>query len=148
MKKYYDLDITNMDITEDFVKQLALFEPCGFKNEKPMFRLVVQNNTVSRMSNFPQHIRMKYNNFNLVGFGKGEYYYNLSVNSHKELIIELENTNKFNKDKISGFIKHINYSKLNTATKSEIISANYLAQLNYINCKSDYSNHTSVDFVN
>lgn len=146
MKKYYDLDITNMEITEDFVKQLALFEPCGFKNEKPMFKLVVQNNTVSRMANFPQHLRMKYNNFNLVGFGKGEYYYNLSVNSYKELIVELETGGKFNKDKISGFIKNINYSKLNTATKSEIISANYLSQLNYINFKGNNDRHKTLNF--
>lgn len=146
VKKYYDLDITNMEISDEFINQLNLFEPCGFKNEKPMFKLIVQNNTVSRMANFPQHIRMKYNNFNLVGFGKGDYYYNLSVNAYKELIIELELDGKFNKDKISGFIKHINYSKLNTATKSEIIAANYLSQLNYINCKKNNLNKKVLSF--
>lgn len=145
-KKYYDLDISNIQITEDFIRELALFEPCGFKNEKPNFKLTVSGNTVSRMANFPQHIRLRYNNFNLVGFGKGEYFYNLSVNCNKELIIELETDGKFNKDKISGFIKYVNYSKLNTATKSEIISANYLTQLKYINYKNNCVRQINLSF--
>ena len=136
-KKYYDLDITNNNVDINFVKQLEIFEPCGFKNEKPTFKLNITNNNVSRMANFPQHIRLKYNNLNLIGFGKGEYFYNLNVNCLKEVIVELNLEKNSSKEKFSGFIRHVNYSKLNTATKSEIISANYLSQLKFVNFKND-----------
>ena len=145
-KKYYDLDISNMEISSDFIKQLQIFEPCGFKNERPMFKISITENNVSRMSNFPQHIRLKQGNLNLIGFNKGEYYYNLCVNSQKEAIIELSVEKYANKDKITGFIRYINYSKLNTATKSEIISANYISQLKYINCKNENLKYKEITF--
>lgn len=138
-KKYYDMDISNIDLNPQFVRDLEIFEPCGFKNEKPTFKLNITDNTATRMLNFPQHIRIKQDNLNLIGFGKGNYFYNLNVNCNKEAIIELQ-LEKGDKQKISGFIRHINYSKLNTATKSEIISANYLSQLKFVNCKTDVVN--------
>lgn len=145
LKKYYDLDLSNVNITPEFVSDLDIFEPCGFRNEKPTFRINISENSASRMMNFPQHIRLKQNNINLIGFGKGEYFYNLNVNCNKEAIIELS-LERGGKNKINGFIRQINYSKLNTATKSEIISANYLTQLRYINFKSDFSNFSSISF--
>ena len=145
-KKYYDMDISNKEVNSEFIKELQIFEPCGFKNEKPLFKLNITGNTVSRMSNFPQHIRVKQGNLNLIGFCKGEYYYNLCVNSHKEAIIELTLEKYANKDKITGFIRNINYSKLTTATKSEIICANYLSQLKFINCKSEFNKHKELSF--
>lgn len=144
-KKYYDMDISNINVTPEFVKDLEIFEPCGFKNEKPTFKINLSENSASRMMNFPQHIRLKQNNLNLIGFGKGDYFYNLNVNCNKEAIIELA-LEKNSKTKINGFIRHINYSKLNTATKSEIISANYLMQLKYINFKSEYNNFQNISF--
>lgn len=146
-KKYYDMDISGKDLDSEFVKELSIFEPCGFKNEKPMFRLCITDNNVSRMSNFPQHIRVKQGNLSLIGFGKGDYYYNLCVNSMKEVIIELALEKYSNKEKVTGFIRHINYSKLNTATKSEIISANYISQLKYINCKNEFTKFKTIDYA-
>ena len=145
-KKYYDLDISNINVTPEFISQLEIFEPCGFKNEKPLFRLQISENSVSRMSNYPQHIRMKQGNLNLIGFGKGDYFYNLSVNCYKEAIVELSLEKFANKEKITGFIRHINYSKLNTATKSEIISANYISQLKHINCKNEFTRYKKISF--
>jgi len=145
-KKYYDMDLSNIDITLDFIKQLSIFEPCGFKNEKPNFRISLSENSASRMANYPQHLRLKENGLNLIAFGKGNYYYNLNVNCFKEAIIELEIEKYGSKEKISGFVRHINYSKLNTATKSEIISANYLLQLKYINCKNEFLTNKELSY--
>ena len=50
------------------------------------------------------------------------------------------------KEKISGFVRNINYSKINTATKSEIVGANYLTQLKLINFKSEYNNYKTMKF--
>ena len=144
-RKYYDMDLTSVEITPKFVEDLSVFEPCGFKNEKPMFKVTITENSTSRMTNYPQHIRIKQGNLNLIGFCKGEYYYNLNVNCHKEVIVELSLEKSGTKSKISGFIRHINYSKLNTATKSEIISANYLTQLEFINFKNEYDNFKTIN---
>lgn len=147
-RKFYDMDLSNIELTHEFVRDLEIFEPCGFKNEKPTFRINITENSASRMMNFPQHIRLKQNNLNLIGFGKGEYFYNLNVNCAKEAIVELALEKSENKNKISGFIRHINYSKLNTATKSEIISANYLQQLKFINQKNVYENFRTITYDN
>lgn len=145
-KKFYDMDISKIDLTTEFINQLEIFEPCGFKNEKPTFKLNITENTATRMSNFPQHLRLKQNNISLIGFGKGDYFYNLNVNSNKEVIIELIKEKYPKEDKISGYIRHINYSRLNTATKSEIISANYLSQLKFINFKSENINQKTISY--
>ncbi len=145
-KKYYDLDLTDSNVTLKFVKDLDIFEPTGFKNEKPLFRFQIDNNSTIRMTNYPQHLRLKYKDLGLIAFNKGEYYYNLNVNCMKEIIAELFIEKFSKKEKISGFVRNINYSKLNTATKSEIIGANYLTQLKMINSKSEFLNYNTIKF--
>lgn len=131
-KKYYDLDITNKDISIEFIKELQIFEPCGFKNEKPSFRLQLTNATISRMSNHSQHIRIKSDKLTFIGFGKGEYYYNLNVNCVREIIVDLNLEIYANKERIIGYIKNINYSNIGTSIRSDILSANYLSQVKFI----------------
>lgn len=131
-RKYYDLDITNKDISVDFIKELQIFEPCGFKNEKPTFRLQLTNATVSRMSNHSQHIRIKSDKHTFIGFGKGEYYYNLNVNCLREIIVDLNIETYANKERTVGYIKNINYSNIGTSIRSDILSANYLSQVKYL----------------
>lgn len=145
-KKYYDLDLTGTTVTPKFVRDLDIFEPTGFKNEKPLFRLQIDNNSTIRMTNYPQHLRLKYKDLGLIAFGKGDYYYNLNVNCMKEIIVELFIEKFSKKEKISGFVRNINYSKLNTATKSEIVGANYLTQLKMINFKSDDLSYRTIKF--
>ena len=60
------------------------------------------------------------------------------------MLIELNVEKYGKKERINAFIKHINYGKLNTATKSEIISANYISQIKYLNYKSDCINKKSL----
>lgn len=145
-KKYYDLDLTDSVVTPKFVKDLEIFEPTGFKNEKPLFRFQIDNNSTIRMTNYPQHLRLKFKDLGLIAFNKGEYFYNLNVNCMKEVIAELFIEKYSKKEKISGFVRNINYSKLNTATKSEIIGANYLTQLKMINAKSEFLNYRTIKF--
>lgn len=145
-KKYYDLDLTNANVDAKFVKDLDIFEPTGFKNEKPTFRFQIDNNSAIRMTNFPQHLRLKYKDLNFIAFNKGEYFYNLNVNCLKEIIVELFIEKYSKKEKISGFVRNINYSRLSTATKSEIVGANYLTQLKAINNKSEYCNYRTLKF--
>ncbi|MBE5738397.1 MAG: single-stranded-DNA-specific exonuclease RecJ [Clostridiales bacterium] len=145
-RKTYDLDLSNAVVDAKFVKDLEIFEPTGFKNEKPTFRFQIDNNSAVRMSNFPQHLRIKYKDLNFIAFNKGDYYYNLNVNCLKEIIVELFIEKFSKKEKISGFVRNINYSKINTATKSEIVGANYLTQLKLINFKSEYNNYKTMKF--
>lgn len=139
--KYYDLNLDINNVTIDFVKDLDKLEPFGFKNEKPCFRIPYNNAVTSRMANYPQHIKMAINDINIIGFNKGDYYYNLVANTNKELLIELNVEKYGKKERINAFIKHINYGKLNTATKSEIIRANYLEQLRHLptKCQDEFT---------
>lgn len=59
--------------------------------------------------------------------------------------MELNLEKSGNKSKINGFIRQINYTKLNTATKSEIILANHLSQLKSLGTKSPYD-YTTLPF--
>lgn len=130
--KYYDLEVNNDDIDINFVEQMNLLEPFGLKNEKPNFKITFSSCNVSKMSNYPQHLKIQLGQNKLIAFNKGQYYYNLLSNSTKELIVDYNKEAYGNKNKVVGFVKNINYSKLNTPSKSEIINASYLNQLKYI----------------
>jgi len=144
-KKYYDLDITHKEITTEFMKQLQIFEPCGFKNEKPCFRQQLTDATISRISNHAQHLRIKSGKLTFVGFGKGEYYYNLNVNCIREVIVDLNLETYANKERIVGYIKNINYSNIGTSIRSDILSANYLSQVKFIRNKPVYYKKLSIE---
>ena len=131
-EKQYDLDITKLTITEDFIKQLDVLEPCGLANEKPQFKLSFNNAVVNHMPNHYNHICAKINNLNLVGFNFGDYVQQLNTNSNKEIILELQLETFRNKPILKGMIKFIKCFKLNTPIKNEFAYANYISQLNNI----------------
>jgi single-stranded-DNA-specific exonuclease len=133
-KKYYDFDATNFEINKNFVDQLELLEPCGFGNEKPMFLLAINEPAnVNRMKNYDNHIKIDYNNLDVVGFNYGNFYNYLQTNSFKKILVEL-GFNTFNKKKtINATIKGLCTNKLNTSIKQELINAQVIKQLEFIN---------------
>ena len=132
IEKKYDLDLSKMTLTDKFLKDLIVLEPFGLCNEKPLFKLTFNNVNVSPMPKFPNHIKAKVNNIELVGFNLGQYMYNFNTNSNKTIILELGIDKFGGTQKIKGIIKHISFSKLNTTVKSEFVSGTYINQLKYI----------------
>lgn len=144
LTKFYDLDITKYQINYKFIKQLELLEPFGLKNEKPIFRINFNNSKISRLSKFPQHIKMQLNNIDFIGFNYGDYFCNLASNCNKSILFELELDNfSKSKPKLKGVIKALSFSSLNTSVKSEIVNAHYITQLKFIN-ETDVNNNVKI----
>jgi len=129
--KKYDLDVPK-NLTIDFLKQLDRLEPFGLGNEKPVFKLDINNVKASRLPNFPQHIKMKYDNLDLMAFNYGHLYYNLNSICNKQALLDLNIESFKNKQHIKGIVRGFSFSPLSAYKKSEIPTANYLKQLTCI----------------
>lgn len=134
--KYYDFDLNKISVDIDFMNQLSILEPYGYKNEKPLFKANCNNVLVNYMKNHENHIKLQLNGLEVIGFNYSNYYLTLNTNSNKEFLLDLNIDSYKNKQTIKGFIKAIEIGKLNTSVKSEIELANYLNQLSLIQNKS------------
>ncbi len=144
LEKKYDLDLSKVSLTDKFVRDLSVLEPFGLCNEKPLFKLTFNNVLVTTLPKFPNHIRAKINNIELLGFNFGEHLYNLNTNSNKTMILELNYDKRLQASKLKGVIKYISFSKLNTTVKTELVSGMYINQLKYINCENSFNNSAIV----
>ncbi len=144
--KTYDIDANKIKINYDFLAQLDRLEPFGFGNERPTFKLSSNSCNVMRLPNYPQHLKVKIDDVEIMCFSSGELYYNLMSNSRKDFLLDISIETFGKSRKIAGKLKALNYSKLNGAIRKEVICANYLHQLIYLNAKnSDTNNIITVD---
>jgi len=137
-KKNYDLDVPK-NLNVEFMKQLERLEPFGMGNEKPIFLMNLANAKITRLTNFPQHIKIRQDKLEVMAFNMGHLYYNLNSNSTKQALLEL-NLEKFkNTVKIKGIIRKISFSALRGIKKNDLAYVNYLQQLECIKNVSDGS---------
>ncbi len=124
--KTYDLEITQ-NISQQFLDDLQMLEPFGMGNEVPVFKITLPNNTLAqRMANYPNHLKLKAYNIEILGFSLGDYYNNFNSNCKKELLCNVY-SEIYNKHKqIKANIKAMNFSPLSTLKNKEITTANYL----------------------
>lgn len=133
---YYDTDLSNVTINKRIMEDINKLEPFGLANEKPLFKIAFNNSNAKRLPRHPNHIKLNTNNLELIAFNFGEHIYNLQTNSQKEAIIEL-NLEKYNgRTKIKGMVKHLRVEELKTPIAQDIIHANYLKQLEFIDVAS------------
>ncbi len=92
--KYYDLELNEDDITEDFVKQLALLEPVGCSNPRPRFKITSQAVEILPMKRTPQHANIKIGNIKLVYFNYVDNLIKINFSRQKSFIFELETGSK------------------------------------------------------
>ncbi len=144
LEKKYDLDLSKVSLSDKFIKDLEYLEPFGLANEKPLFKFTFNNVSVSQMPKFPNHIKIKASNLELIGFNLGEYLYNLNTNSNKTIILELSLDKYYGNVTLKGIIKYISFSKLNTTIKTDIVNGMYLNQLSYIKYKKKSSSIVKV----
>lgn len=131
ISKKYDLEIPK-NLSIKFMEQIERLEPFGMANERPIFLMNLNNVKATRLTNFPQHIKIKQDKLEVMAFNMGHLYYNLNSNSNKQALVEL-NLEKFkNTLKVKGTIRRISFSALHGMKKSDIPHANYLQQLNFI----------------
>ncbi|MBP5651194.1 MAG: single-stranded-DNA-specific exonuclease RecJ [Clostridia bacterium] len=135
--KTYDIDANKVNINLDFLNQLERLNPFGFGNETPTYKLSCTNCTVMRLPNHPNHLKIKYNDMEVVCFGAGDMYYNFSSNTRKDMLLDIS-AERFGKTvRILGKLKSVNFNKLNGAIRKDVLCANYLYQLQYLNTKND-----------
>lgn len=128
--KYYDFDLNKDNIDINFVKELNLLEPFGFGNEKPIFKYTFNNLKPERLKNYPNFIKFKAENFEMISFNLSEYYESFTTNCNKNVLLDLS-VETFNKrEKLKAVIKNIHFEKLNTSVKTEVCLGYYAKQLN------------------
>lgn len=138
--KTYDLDVPK-NLSIDFLKQLERFEPFGLNNEKPIFKLDINNIKANRLPSFPQHLKLKYDGIDIMAFNSGHLFYNLNSMCNKQILLDINIDTFKNKQHIKGVVRNFNFSALNGYKKSEIPGANYLENLIHISEKKPENFH-------
>lgn len=128
--KYYDYDLNKENIDINFVKQLEILEPFGFGNEKPVFKYTFNNIKPERLKNYPNYLKFKADNFEMISFNLSEYFDSLNTNCNKNVLLDLSLETYNKKEKLKAIIKNIHFDKLNTGVKNEISLGYYAKQLN------------------
>lgn len=129
--KKYDLDVPK-NISIDFLKQLDRFEPFGLANEKPVFKLDLNNVKANRLPSFPQHIKLKYEGLDLMAFNCGHLFYNLNSMCNKQALLDINVDTFKNKQQIKGIVRCFNFAPLTGFKKSEIPASNYLGNMSFL----------------
>ena len=88
--KYYDQDITEEEITPEFIKELAVLEPYGCNNPRPRFKITAQDVEILPMKKFPQHAYIKIGKFNLTYFNFLESKVKITFSRKKSFIFEFQ----------------------------------------------------------
>lgn len=126
--KYYDIDL---DFTPniDYLKKLNMLAPFGCANEKPVFRLKLDNVNANRLTNYYKYYKFKVDNIEYMSFGLPNMFYNINSTCVKDAIVDLNLESYKKVTKVKGTLKNLSYGKLTSLKNREIVSANYLLQL-------------------
>ncbi len=86
----YDVDVTNQNLSDEFFEQLKMFEPFGYKNPKPTFKIELNDGRFSYSKNSPYHLSSQTKHgYSISAFFKGEQYELLNSKAKKELLLSL-----------------------------------------------------------
>ncbi len=126
--KYYDIDL---DFTPsiDYLEKLNTLAPFGCANEKPVFRIKLDNVNANRLTNYYKYFKFKADNIEYMAFGLPNMFYNINANCEKQAIVDLNLESYKKVTKVKGTLKNLYYGKLTSIKNREIVSANYLLQL-------------------
>ena len=129
--RHFDLEIDESEISSKFVQELNIFEPCGFENPTPVFKINLFATKVSKLKNMG-HLIIKTNNAEYISFNDEKNYENY-LNFDKKTILCEFSLNKFrNKESVKGIIKYSRFFEPNKTLKSKLY-ANYFLGLGFEN---------------
>lgn len=122
--KYYDQDITDEEVTPEFLKELEKLEPYGCDNPRPKFRITAQEIDIQPMKKYPQHSNIKIGNLNLTYFNFTNNIVKIKFSRKKSFIFEFQPlSNKGIVDEFDGgsFIVEDSYKKLNSIELNQLV---------------------------
>lgn len=122
--KYYDQDITDEEITPEFIKELDLLEPYGCDNPRPKFKITSQDIDLQPMKKYPQHANIKIGSLNLVYFNFVDNLVKIKFSRKKSFIFEFQpHSAKGVVDEFDGgsFIMEDAYKKLNSIELNQLV---------------------------
>lgn len=122
--KYYDQEITEEEITSEFVKELAVLEPYGCNNPRPKFKITAQDVEILPMKKFPQHANIKIGKLSLTYFNFLDSIVKITFSRKKSFIFEFQP--KGMKGTVSefdggSFIIEDSYKKLNSIELNQLV---------------------------
>ena len=88
--EYYDQEVSEEDITPEFVKELALLEPFGCDNPRPKFKITTQDVEILPLKRLPQHANFKIGKLNLMYYNFVDNLIKINFSRQKSFIFELE----------------------------------------------------------
>ena len=146
--KTYDFDIPIEELDISLIESVERMEPCGHVNFRPLFKLTVNNATVSTMKNHPEHLLIKYPNLSLLGFNLSGWQYIISSDTNCDCLADITVECYRNQKKLSGIIKNIDYEVIYRSKDNDIILAEYIRQLTF-NDVSQYkfTNYTRENLI-
>lgn len=137
-KKEYDFELNLDEITEKFVKDLDILEPCGCGNPKPIFMVSFDKVNVSSMGNYPNHLNISAKNFNIVAFNSAEYMVLLKNSTKQSITVELQLSEFKGKKYLKGISKHIYTDKISKPKNNDILYGEYILQLKETETQEKY----------
>lgn len=104
--QYYDMEISEDEISLDFVKNLSLLEPFGCENQVPKFKIDTNRLSILPMKNCPNHANLNLDKkLSLVYFNYLKDQYKLKHAKNKSVIFEFQKSDyKIQK----GIVKEFN----------------------------------------
>ncbi len=126
--KYYDIDL---DFVPDinYITKLNLLQPFGCANEKPVFRIKLNNVIASRLANYYKYYKFKVDGIEYMCFALPNMFYNINSNCDKEALVDINIESYKKVTRVKGTLKNLFYGKISSMKNKEIVSANYLLQL-------------------
>lgn len=104
-KAYYDAEIKPEEVSYDFVKALELLEPFGNGNNKPLFRMELDNLKIAPCKSNQSHISVTLNSgLQIFAFNYSKLSYQLMSQGKKVVVAELQTSNYGGKQ-IKGIMK-------------------------------------------
>ena len=122
--KYYDQEITEEEITPEFVKELSVLEPFGCDNPRPKFKISATNIEILPMRKFPQHANIKIGSFTITYFNFLSNLTKMTFARVKSFIFEFQGGGtKALVDEFDGgsFIVEDAYKKLNSIALGQLV---------------------------
>lgn len=88
--EYYDQEITEDEINQEFIKELSLLEPFGCDNPRPKFKITASEVVISPLKRTPQHAKISIGKLNLMYFNFVDSLIKINFSRQKSFIFEFD----------------------------------------------------------